>query len=567
MNPEQQNELNKKLLHACSRGNLNAVKSLLKEGAFINIRIKTEAIEINPLYLTLKNKHFKVAAYLIKNGADMYAYGGENMMMNQFIIDKQDDIIRFLVDKMRYNLNVGDKLSRVPLHIACREKQSELARYFLRNRANINAQDSIGNTALSKATYAESEETVKVLLEHGADPNIPNKYGNTPIFSAVFKNNKKLLFLLYQYKADINFLNNQGRNCLWDALKYKYFNLFYGLLCLGANAMQPDNQGNPILHHCMFKDDYHICKIVLDCFAAYNRSLKNGEKPINLDQPDTYYYSALQKTIKHQDFKKANLLLEYGADIEWRTPDYQRTALLNTAYLGNLEGLQYCIQQKANIHAKDDEGCTALMLSIKKGHNHIVQYLINQGVDINSVDNKGQTALFFSILKNNPEATQILLNNGINPHITDTWGRNVCWPIIKMNNVDLLKQFLDLGIDKNIQDNHGETLLHFAVYQENLPVIRILLEKQVNITLQNHTGETALDLAYKLNDRLKTEKTNMDSEEYARRSDTLRKIIKHLKVADYQHQQTNTTQSVATTITRHQTNPIQKNNQEPHINE
>lgn len=567
MNPEQQDEHNQELLRASANGDLNAIKSALKRGADINTRIKRGTIELNPLYLALKNKQFKVASYLIKNGADMYAYGGENMIMNQFIIDKQADVIKFLIEKMHYDLDIGDKLSRVPLHIAVRENQLELIRYFLRKKANINAQDSEGNTAVSKATHIENEMATKLLLELGANPNIANIHGNTPIFSAVFKNNKKLLLLLHQYHADMNFLNNQGRNCLWDALKCKHFNLFYGLLCLGADATQQDNQGNTILHKCIYKTDYNTCKFILDCFITFNRSLKIGEKSIDIDQPDSYGHSALQKAIKLKDFKKADLLLEYGADIEWRTPNYHLTALLNAAFTGNLEGVKYCIQKNANISHKDIEECSALMLSVKKGHNDIVQYLIKQGIDINSTDDKGQTALFYSALRNNLEATQILLQAGANPHITDSWGRNIYWPIIRANNADLLKQCIDLGLDKNIQDNHGETILHFAVRKENLSIIPVLLANKVNSETTNNSGETALELAEKIKDQLKTKKSNITTEEYNHRVETLAKIIKHLKVAKYKHQQNNVEQPIITPIVHHPQNSSQTHKLKAHINE
>ena len=69
------------------------------------------------------------------------------------------------------------------------------------------------------------------------------------------------------------------------------------------------------------------------------------------------------------------------------------TALINEVRSGNLEIVQYLVENGANINAKNDSGSTALMIASYEGKFEVVEYLIEKGANVNAKNNDGLTAL------------------------------------------------------------------------------------------------------------------------------------------------------------------------------
>jgi len=75
---------------------------------------------------------------------------------------------------------------------------------------------------------------------------------------------------------------------------------------------------------------------------------------------------------------KANLLIEKGVNINMKN-SYGRTALMEMAMHGNLEGAKFLIERQTDIHVKDDRGRTALRLAAMSGHQEITALLLSHG--------------------------------------------------------------------------------------------------------------------------------------------------------------------------------------------
>jgi len=67
---------------------------------------------------------------------------------------------------------------------------------------------------------------------------------------------------------------------------------------------------------------------------------------------------------------------------------FDRTPLHYAARYGHLSVVEYLVNQKADINAKDGDDYTPLHFSAENGHLSVVEYLINQKADINSKDNR-----------------------------------------------------------------------------------------------------------------------------------------------------------------------------------
>ena len=69
------------------------------------------------------------------------------------------------------------------------------------------------------------------------------------------------------------------------------------------------------------------------------------------------------------------------------------TPLHHAANNGHLSVVEYLVNQKADINAKNKYEETPLHYAAEKGHLRVVEYLVNQKADINAKNKQGKTPL------------------------------------------------------------------------------------------------------------------------------------------------------------------------------
>ena len=124
-----QDELNQRLLWAVKRNDIEAVKLLLKQGAFVNTLNDQSQ---TPLYWAVRLDNYELAQLLLDNGADV---------------------------------NAQSEDGTTSLHWAT----DNIAKLLIKNKADVNAQDAFGQTPLQFATCFKRDTIFKILLENGAD--------------------------------------------------------------------------------------------------------------------------------------------------------------------------------------------------------------------------------------------------------------------------------------------------------------------------------------------------------------------------------------------------------------
>lgn len=70
--------------------------------------------------------------------------------------------------------------------------------------------------------------------------------------------------------------------------------------------------------------------------------------------------------------------------------------LCESAEDGNLEKVKECIENGADVNAKDVWGKTALRSASQNGHFEIVKFLIENGADMNAKNKNNETALDYA---------------------------------------------------------------------------------------------------------------------------------------------------------------------------
>lgn len=94
-----------------------------------------------------------------------------------------------------------------------------------------------------------------------------------------------------------------------------------------------------------------------------------------------------------------------------------------SAYDGFVLGLQKAIDEGLDIHAKDDEGWSALHYVVRGGSLICLKFLVGQGLDVNAKTDKGNTVLHFAVDHGRSACVRYLLGKGADIDIRNGKGK------------------------------------------------------------------------------------------------------------------------------------------------
>lgn len=154
------------LMHACKKGDVEAIRRCKAEGADINYRDDGPAILPD---MEASQQHIGTA---VSGDTPLHvaAEAGQTQALE----------LLFFLDA---NLEATNKVGSTPLHRAVSAEKIEVVKMLLRKGANIHAKNKIGNTSLHLAAYVGNLEIAKELLRWGAYIHIhtKNKVEMTPL--------------------------------------------------------------------------------------------------------------------------------------------------------------------------------------------------------------------------------------------------------------------------------------------------------------------------------------------------------------------------------------------------
>jgi len=291
---------------------------------------------------------------------------------------------------------VHHRSNPAPLISAVRSNDFEIVKMFVSEGIDVNAKH-YGSTPLHfAAQYNGSHEITSFLVAEGADINAEDKDGNTPLHIAVARRNLATIDVLISKEADVNAKNLRGYTPLHEVIASFGFGSFSGLG--GGGFSQPDDRYEAE-RATLYARDLELAKSLISAGADVNANW--GQRtPLHL----------AVDTRKNAEIIK--FLLSAGADVN--VQDANGATPLHFAALayyyvvknwtaqpsppslrkGEIEVVQFLVDNSANVNAKDKDGNTPLHLAVQGRENiEIVQLLVSAGADVNAKDNDGKTPL------------------------------------------------------------------------------------------------------------------------------------------------------------------------------
>jgi ankyrin repeat protein len=179
---------------------------------------------------------------------------------------------------------------------------------------------------------------------------------------------------------------------------------------------------------------------------------------------------------------------------------YGDTPLINSVFFGNLENVQYLLENGANVQLKNYDGNNSILvwpILDKDDDEAILKLLLQYGANINEKDSANETPLHIAILFGRNKHVSMLLDNGVDVNVK---GVNGMTPVayvmeskVSENSISMLQKLIDGGADLNIKDiENQESPLDDAVYYGKPEFVRILLENGADPNIRDRFGETPI---------------------------------------------------------------------------
>ncbi|NAS11229.1 ankyrin repeat domain-containing protein [Flavobacteriaceae bacterium R33] len=228
------------------------------------------------------------------------------------------------------------------------------------------------------------------------------------------------------------------------------------------------------------------------------------------------------------------LLSQDGNGVNKLTHD-GRTYIFWAAYKGNLEMMQYLVDNGAKTDIVDSHGYTLLNFAANTGQINpelydfvikhgarvteeknrdganalllvapfvqdyaLVDYFVEKGIDLKSEDSNGNGIFHYAAKRGNTDLLNKLIDHGVPHNKLSKSGENAFIFASRgtrgyTNGLEVYQYLEKLGINPNVVSDEGITPLHGIAFQnEELPVFEYFVSKGVDLNQSDEDGNTAL---------------------------------------------------------------------------
>ena len=228
---DQKEELNRMFRGQIIKGDIEAVKTLIKEGVDINNEFWISGTGLTPVLLAARVGRVEILEYLINNGGDLSACPDGLNALHTAVSFGDDEIAKAMTEilvlkGMDVNAKSNDyKLGdETPLHIAARCGNLKTADLLLKHGANVNTsliRKYYAYTPLILASKGKYDKVVNLLIQNGADINAQDSRLRTPLHYAVMNNDTAVVDILLTNGADLAIKDYNGWTPVSDKADYR----------------------------------------------------------------------------------------------------------------------------------------------------------------------------------------------------------------------------------------------------------------------------------------------------------------------------------------------------------
>ena len=385
--------------------------------------------------------------------------------------------------KDKYDQNLLTITWHAKMFSALEEGKLEDLKNYLRKGADINARNIHSSTALHFAASGPCLDVIKFVIDQKLDPNIKDINGQSPLHIAASHGRKNIVdFLVREAGVYVDDPDNSGKTSLHIAAENGHKDAVEILLKNNANTNTKDMIGYSPLHYAILNNQIDAAKIML-------------EKEVNVDINETMGgFTPLHISAECGHLELVNFLLQNRAEVNARN-DRDWTPLHAAAFNGHLEVVKLLLTKGANVNARVINGCTPLQYAVENGHEMIAIILLKHGANVNAMNKFNCTPLHHAAKNGFEEIVKYLLKNKANASIATLEGTTPLHLSVQSCHLKIVATLLEHGINIHAKDKNNATPLHYAAESGHKAVTEVLINNGAKINDKAKNDITPLHAA------------------------------------------------------------------------
>jgi len=224
--------------------------------------------------------------------------------------------------------------------------------------------------------------------------------GWTALMLAARAGHAQCLELLLRAGANVDHEKSDGWTALMFAANAGYTQCLALLLSEGASVDHADSDGWTALMLAARAGHAQCLELLLSKGANVNHAKPNGS-------------TALMMAAQGGHAQCLALLLRKGATVDHAYSKYGWTALMIAAHKGHAQCVGFLLCKGANVNHAISNGQTVLMLAAQKKHHKVIELMLtDQRTDLHARDQEGATALCHALNTSSRDCVMLLLEAG-----------------------------------------------------------------------------------------------------------------------------------------------------------
>lgn len=336
------------------------------------------------------------------------------------------------------------------LYSACSNLNIKKAKDAILKGANVNGHDRIGWTPMMYAVNSQCSDSkkvmaiIEVMVENEADIHRLNYDDEHLLFMACKRCHIEVVDYLLKHGINVDQVDKKGRKAI-DMIPGKaILELMEGKATESVkevSSLEDEILKRSIIEACE-KNQYNKADKLLTELGTANFEVGTLARETPLIAACNYNFTPTR--MKLLDV----LVNKHGADVNQAItyddstnpnlrPDIGKTALMEAAKQKSWDVFKFLLDHGADIHAKDDDGDTPFMYSLRVGKNlEKIKALIDLGADINQFNNHGHNSIYYATRFSDLDTVKFLLERGVDFMFKSKDGESAYDYAVKKNHTD-----------------------------------------------------------------------------------------------------------------------------------